>query len=75
MQKNKSSFVIFRPSQKKLNSQINIGIHNYASNSDTSLKCKDNVKFLGVLIDKNLTSKYHIDFMPLKLAELLELHD
>ena len=53
----KSNFVIFRPSQKKLSSQINIRIYNNASNSDTFLECKDYVKFLGVLIDKNLAWK------------------
>ena len=51
----KSNFVVFRPSQKKLSYQINIRIYNNASNSDTFLECKDYVKFLGVLIDKNLT--------------------
>ena len=56
----KSNFAIFWPSQKKLSYQINIRIYNNASNSDTSLECKDYVKFLGVLIGKNLTWKYHI---------------
>ena len=55
----KANFVIFRPSQKKLNYQISIRVYNNPSNSDTSLECKDYVKFLGVLIDKNLTWKYH----------------
>ena len=40
-----------------------VRIYNNASNSDTFLECKDYVKFLGVLIDKNLTWKYHIDYM------------
>ena len=52
----------FRPSQKKLSYQIHIRIYN-ASNSDTFLECKDFVKCLGVLIDKNLTWKYHIDYI------------
>ena len=51
----KSNFVIFRSSQKKLSYQINIRMNNNASNSDTFLECKDYVKLLGVLIDKNLT--------------------
>ena len=49
----KSNFV--RPSQKKLNYPINIRLYNNALNSDISLECKDYVKFLGMLIDKNLT--------------------
>ena len=79
MQK-KSNFVIFRPSRKKINDQINIRMHDNASNSDidTSLEYKDYVKFLGVLVDKKLIWKYHIDYIALSLksAELLELlHD
>ena len=67
----KSNFVIFRPSQKKLNYQINIRIYNNASNSETSLECKDYVKFLGVLIDKNLTWKYHIDYIASKISRVV----
>ena len=69
----KSSFAIFRPSKKKLNSQVNLGIHNYASNSDTSLECKDDVKLLGALIDKNLTWKYHIDQNASKISRAVRI--
>ena len=55
MQKNQILSDIFRPLEKKLNYQINIRIYNNASNTDISLECKDYVKFLGMLIDKNLT--------------------
>ena len=67
----KSNFVIFRPSQKKLNYQINVTIYNNASNSDTFLECKDYVKFLGVLNDKNLTWKYHIDYIASKISRVV----
>ena len=40
---------------KRSLAMINISIYNNASNSDTFLEGKDYVKFLGVLIDKNLT--------------------
>ena len=53
---------------------INIRIHNKASNSDIFLKCKDYAKFLVVLIDKNLTWKYHIDHIASKISREL-LHD
>ena len=53
---------------KKLGYQINIRIYDNASNSDTSLECKDYVKLLGVLIDKNLTWKYHIDYIASKIS-------
>ena len=67
----KSNFVIFRPSQKKLSYQIKIKLYNNASNSDTFLECKDYVKFLGVLIDKNLTWKYHIDYVASKIIRVV----
>lgn len=44
MQKNQILSDIFRPSQKKLNYQINIRIYNNASNSDISLE--SNVKIM-----------------------------
>ena len=67
----KSNFVIFRPSQKKLNYQIKLRIYNNASSSDTFLECKDYVKFLGVLIDKNLSWKYHIDYIASKISRVV----
>ena len=67
----KLNFVIFRPSQKKLNCQINVRIYNNASSSDTFLECKDYVKFLGVLIDKNLTWKYHIEYIASKISRVV----
>ena len=48
-----------------------IRIYNNASNSDTFLECKDYVKFLGVLIDKKLTWKYHIDYIALKISRVV----
>ena len=55
MQKNQICSDIFRPSQKSLNYQINSDSDSDQINSDISLECKDYVKFLGMLIDKNLT--------------------
>ena len=69
----KSNFVIFRPSEKKLSYQINTRIYNNASNSDTFLEGKDYVKFLGVLIDNNLTGKYHIDYIASKIFRVVEI--
>ena len=67
----KSNFVIVRSSQKKLGHQIRTRIYDNASNSDTSLECKDYVKFLGVLIDKNLTWKHHIDHIASKISRVV----
>lgn len=57
----KSNYVIFRPMQKKLNYQICLKIQDNNMNAVTALESKDYVKFLGVLIDKHLTWKQHID--------------
>ena len=50
---------------------INIRIYNNALNSDTFLECKDYVKFLGVLINKNLTWKYHINYIASKISTVV----
>ena len=70
MQK-KLNFVIFRPSKKKLNYQIDIKEYNNGSNSDTSLEYKDYVKCLGVVIDKNLTRKCHIDYIVSRTSRVI----
>ena len=36
-----------------------------------SLKCKDHGKFLGVLIDKNLTWKYLVDYAAFKISRVV----
>ena len=62
----KSNFVIFRPYQKKLDFQINIKIYNNSTKSYVSLKNKNYMKYLGILIDCHLTWKYHIDYIATK---------
>ena len=37
----------------------------------TLLECKDYVKFLGVLIDKNLTWRPNIDHIALKISKII----
>ena len=37
----------------------------------TSFECKDNVKYLGVLLDSHLTWKYHIDNVALKISRII----
>ena len=62
---NKSNFVIFRPRQKKLNCEVNLKVFNYY----ISLKRKNYVKYLGVLIDENLSWKYHIVHLASKISK------
>ena len=54
-----------------LSYQINTRICNNTSNSVTSLECKEDVKFLGLLIDKNLTRKYHIDNIASEISRVV----
>ena len=69
----KSNFVIFRPAQKRINHQPCIGIpdSNTNNNGFALLECKDYVKFLGVLIDKNLTWRPHIDYIASKISKIV----
>ena len=36
--------------------------------NDTNLECKDHVKYLGVLVDSNLSWKFHINNVALKVS-------
>jgi len=37
----------------------------------TSLECKEHVKYLGILLDSNLSWKFHIEFVALKISEII----
>ena len=67
----KSNFVIFRPRQKRIDHQTCIRIPDNNNNGFVLLECKDYVKFLGVLIDKNLTWKPHIDHIASKISKIV----
>ena len=67
----KSNFVIFRPAQKRINHQPCIRIPDKKNNGFALLECKDYVKFLGVLIDKNLTWRPHIDHIASKISKII----
>ena len=66
----KSNFVIFRPAQKRINHQPCIRIPDNNNNGFALLECKDYVKFLGVLIDKNLTRRPHVDHIASKISKI-----
>ena len=57
----KLNFVIFHPAQKKRTYAVNIAING------KFLKYEDNIKYLGVLIDKNLNWKSHVSFLSKKI--------
>lgn len=64
----KTNFVIFHPYQKRLNYEVNLKIFDNRINKFISLERKDYVKYLGVLIDGNLSWKYHICHVASKVS-------
>ena len=67
----KTNFIIFHPYQKKLTYQPNIFIHDNDLKKDVALECKDYVKYLGILIDKNISWKKHIDTVTAKISKIV----
>jgi hypothetical protein len=60
--------MIVKSSNKKFTENINIKI----TNKDGTICClerKDHIKYLGVLIDEKLSSKYHIAYICSRLAQ------
>jgi cell division protein ZapA (FtsZ GTPase activity inhibitor) len=59
--------MIVKSSNKKITENININI----TNKDGTIYClerKDHIKYLGVLIDEELSWKYHIAYICSRLA-------
>ena len=63
----KSQTVIFRPYQRTLNYSVNIEIIDNCTQFPTTLQCEDHVKYLGVLLDSNISWKFHINNVALKI--------
>ena len=64
----KKNFVIFRPAQRKLNYHPKIMIFDNDQNKNVALECKESVRYLGVIIDNNLSWKQHIDRVAIKIS-------
>ena len=69
----KTNLVIFHPYQKRVTYQPNLYIFDNEKNRNVSLESKNYIKHLGVLIDKNLTWKYHIDAITAKISKTIGL--
>ena len=65
----KSNYVIFRPRQKTMPFVPQVKIFNPTLNTQTSLEIKDFVKYLGIMIDSDLSWKNHIDFICHKISK------
>ena len=69
----KSNFLIFLPKQKKPNYQPKIRLLDNKKNEYATLESKEDIKYLGILIDKNLTWKHHTDTVSLKISKTVRL--
>ena len=65
----KSNFVIFRPRQKNMPFIPRIRIFDSVTNTYANLEMKDYVKYLGLMIDSNLSWKYHIESICHKISK------
>ena len=65
----KSNFVIFRPRQKNMPFIPRIRILDSVTNTYANLEMKDYVKYLGLMIDSNLSWKYHIESICHKITK------
>ena len=69
----KTNFVIFRPAQRKLTYHPKIMIFDNDQNKNVALECKEFVRYLGIIIDNNLSWKHHIDNVAIKMSRTVEL--
>ena len=65
----KSNFVIFRPRQKNVPFTPRIRIFDSVTNTYANLEVKDYVKYLGLMIDSNLSWKYHTESICHKISK------
>ena len=67
-------FPFFHPYQKSVDNQVpQLKIFDTETNRYVSLEMKNYVKYLGILIDKNLSWKIHIDNVATKLIKTVGL--
>ena len=50
---------------------MNLRIFNSKTNTHVYLECKEYVKYLGILIDSNLTWKHHVDHIASKISKII----
>ena len=67
----KSNFVIFHPHQKKLDRDVILKIFDIETNDFVLLDQKTYIKYLAILIDSNLTWKYHISYITSKISKTI----
>ena len=69
----KSNFVIFHPYHKRVTYQPSLYMIDNEKNGNVTLESKNFIKYLGVLVHKNVTWKYHIDNITAKISKTIGL--
>ena len=67
----KTNYIIFRPRQKTIPFHPNIKIINNNSNTSQPLEMKNYIRYLGILIDSNLSWKFHTDYVCQKVSKTI----
>ena len=67
----KSNYIIFHPYQKRPDYVVDLKIYDIHSKMYVSLERKNNIKYLGILINCNLSWKYHIGYIASKVSRLI----
>ena len=73
LNRKQSNFVIFRLYQKRLNYLLQGNIFDNEENKNITLEHKNCIKYLGLLIDENLSSKNHIYTLTTKISKTVGL--
>ena len=71
LNRNKSNFVIFRPYRRRLNYLSQVNIFDNEETKNVTLERKNCIKYLGLLIDENLSWKNHIHTLTTKISKKL----
>ena len=61
----KSNFVLFHPYQRKIEIDIHLKVFDNENKMMKQLERKSFVKYLGVMIDNNLSRNFHVDYIAL----------
>ena len=69
---NKSNYVIFRSYQKRVvGNKPSIKLFDNSANRVTEMECKEFVKYLGIIVDSNLSWKHHINIIASKISKVI----
>ena len=69
----KTNYIIFRPRQKTIPFHPNIKIINNNSNTTRPLEMNNNIGYVGMLIDSNLSWKFHIDYICQNVSKTIRI--